>query len=656
MAQNCGANPLSAAEAQQLLADVVNVISRRVHPYCWKLTGDDRDSLCNLLDIDSSTMVSILRLCGIFGPSDLRLSMQNFEMMALHFERPNIEWQMYRPVNASTQTPFIRIGNLDLIDVGDEVISLKGSDQYERDGSLSLLPRLNVHRLSMKPREARFKLTVLLAAVNSKDGDKKQESNGKTTSTPTSNGDSSIEPGGRLVEYVRGEIEGVAAKFGVKDYKLTARADRQLKKTVTKMVNDAAVMMLEKAIANLNDGEKAVVSPTKSPTTTSKSPTATTAKSTAIVTPAARRSLNTAINLSDDDELTEEEESSKAFLTGLKEESLLIGLLSKKLNDNDNSASNKRVFTLHTNNGRVLLVVLPPDTQSVDSFVETAKKTNWVDDMLKDKLDNKLHGLLSYLARQQPTAYQEIAGQQRIQLTDRVLDTTQTVALRRLLGLNDQQLQQMRSYLKRMGKVELQHSKKDLLAIDTEVGLDHIPQPVFGSFTYEWASSNNKSKKRTPPEKCNYWTTSLSSQVLAEVDLHIQHLFQLNGDLNTIPTLDYPSPGFGAAGDGIVILFGGDHGDTSCPVSAKINFSSPAERKQMGDIGYQCPIIPIASIDCTKDTYEILNNTVMPVVRQHIINLKDSAIVVVYRMTGAKDCFKAVVVNYYGGLPKGREK
>ena len=93
--------------------------------------------------------------------------------------------------------------------------------------------------------------------------------------------------------------------------------------------------------------------------------------------------------------------------------------------------------------------------------------------------------MLSYLAHNEPESYKEVAQQKRLQLNACALDTSQTVALGRLLGLNDQQLQQMRSYMKRIGKVELRHSKKELFDIDTEVGLDHIPEPVFGTFTYE---------------------------------------------------------------------------------------------------------------------------------------------------------------------------
>eukprot|EP00978_Attheya_sp_CCMP212_P038816 scaffold196238_cov38-Attheya_sp.AAC.2 len=46
-------NPLlSSVEAQQKLADVINILGTKVMPYCWKLTGNDPDSLCNLLNVD----------------------------------------------------------------------------------------------------------------------------------------------------------------------------------------------------------------------------------------------------------------------------------------------------------------------------------------------------------------------------------------------------------------------------------------------------------------------------------------------------------------------------------------------------------------------------------------------------------------------------
>ena len=65
------------------------------------------------------------------------------------------------------------------------------------------------------------------------------------------------------------------------------------------------------------------------------------------------------------------------FLSKLKEEVVLQSLLHKRIHERK-----ERVFQLQHRNGRRLLVVLPPDIQSVSSFEEEARKTKWVDTML----------------------------------------------------------------------------------------------------------------------------------------------------------------------------------------------------------------------------------------------------------------------------------
>jgi len=94
------------------------------------------------------------------------------------------------------------------------------------------------------------------------------------------------------------------------------------------------------------------------------------------------------------------------------------------------------------------------------------------------------------------------------------------------------------------------------------------------------------------------------------------------------PPIDYKAPGFDQPG--VVVLFGGDHGAGACPCSMKLNFSSPEERKRRGQLNWRCPIIQITSIDCTKDTFELLVNTTMPRIKAQLINLRNCAAFVLY--------------------------
>jgi hypothetical protein len=197
--------------------------------------------------------------------------------------------------------------------------------------------------------------------------------------------------------------------------------------------------------------------------------------------------------------------------------------------------------------------------------------------------------------------------------------------------------------MKQIGMVELCLSKKVLVEIDREVSIHTDDPPCFGSYTHEWATSgNNKGKEKKPPKKIDYWSTRLASQVLAEIELFIRHYFLANADVTDIPSLDYEQPG--CVGGGLVVLFGGDHGDKACPISVKLNLQSPKVRKELRQLNEQCPTLPIASINCSKDTYEILQRTVMPQVRIDINELRGSSVVAVYDTTSPRDRFKCCAV------------
>jgi len=122
--------------------------------------------------------------------------------------------------------------------------------------------------------------------------------------------------------------------------------------------------------------------------------------------------------------------------------------------------------------------------------------------------------------------------------------------------------------------------------------------------------------------------------VAAEVDfLHHRMLLEKPGasvgDRTRFSSLDYNPPGFENS-PGIVVLFGGDHGASAMPCHLKLNFASPQERKARGELNYNCPTIQIASIDCSKDSFELLSNTLMPTLKQQMTQLRNSSSFVIY--------------------------
>ena len=93
-----------------------------------------------------------------------------------------------------------------------------------------------------------------------------------------------------------------------------------------------------------------------------------------------------------EDELEEEDKintTTNLFWTELKEEVLLQSLLIKRLFE-----KKERVFELKHRNGKPLLVVLPPDTQSVATFKDDSE---WVNQLLFN--EERVEGMLLHLAK-----------------------------------------------------------------------------------------------------------------------------------------------------------------------------------------------------------------------------------------------------------------
>eukprot|EP00978_Attheya_sp_CCMP212_P022473 scaffold67100_cov51-Attheya_sp.AAC.1 len=252
-------NPLlSSVEAQQKLADVINILGTKVMPYCWKLTGNDPDSLCNLLNVDDLTMESIIRLCGLFRTMSANVYTPKFEEFAMKLNRPNVDWGMFRPAKTTKQVPFLRIGSMERVGEGTKSYSLKAKDQYEKNGVLILLPEDKEHCGScMIPRNCRHAIRELIAAANygknnlsSDDG--KENDNAKT---PCAKGDrKKLSPTDRILQLVEDEIREAAYTFcGISDHKMSARKKRYVQKTLNMLVKEAASSLLEDVIERLGD-------------------------------------------------------------------------------------------------------------------------------------------------------------------------------------------------------------------------------------------------------------------------------------------------------------------------------------------------------------------------------------------------------------------
>lgn len=154
----------------------------------------------------------------------------------------------------------------------------------------------------------------------------------------------------------------------------------------------------------------------------------------------------------------------------------------------------------------------------------------------------------------------------------------------------------------------------------------------FGEHTHEWADTEGRETRA--PEAVDYWNASLMKELEAEVDIYVvqqlanQSTSETTCEVPTVPTIDYMSKGFDKPR--VVVLVGGDHGDKNCPINTKVHLTSPEERKQKGVLNLNCPMIQFASLRCSKDTYDLLQNTVMPRVAKEIQRMQTSSIVTVF--------------------------
>jgi hypothetical protein len=434
-----------------------------------------------------------------------------------------------------------------------------------------------------------------------------------------------ISPHSILLAFVKEQIED-AARTGNGTF--SHRSSRQLQRLMTTCIDVAAKDLLHVVVEKFvskhaqEEMKEEFMSPrgktaTATIITPSDSITVATGLPSVIVTGEVSEGGYDEEETLDDDASVSTKATADEFMSELKEEVLLQSLLHKRIHERK-----ERVFQLQHRNGRRLLVVLPPDILSVASFEEEANKSNWVNVMLNTP--ERVEGMLLYLAKYQSDLYLKVGKQRKISMKTVTLTTTQTMALAKVAQLNDDRMEKLRSYLRTIGKVNLQLSKVEQQRIDTVVGLARTKQATFGTYLHEWTAS------KKAPEEVQYWNASLSNEIEAEIDLYLHHLLVEStiAEVFSFESLDYDTPGFDKKG--ITVLFGGDHGDGHCPISCKINLSSPSVRKEKKALAYQCPLIQFASVKCSKDAYELMQNTVMPKVKEQLLELKKSAVVTIY--------------------------
>jgi len=492
-------------------------------------------------------------------------------------------------------------------------------------GFLEQMPVLGIHIPGIRTKVSRRLALKLTDAAKDIDASKSSDSPYSTTTADNDNNKGSMTIYiDDLIEVIQNEIM-YASRQG-SNYTFTQRARRMLRKAAVVAIKGSLHNLFDAWLEGMNNMEDSK---------TGKEPTEClsalampgTRRSTAVLTrrlifkeetPQAENNppgiplITPPVDLTDDVEADESDVD--IVLTELKEQSLLQNLLFKNVMDKQ-----QRLLVLEHKNGRKLCVFIPPDCQSIKAFLDEAKRSRWINDMLYTEVQRQ--GMLMYLAKTNPDDYLKIALKKKLRVTSEVLSTPQTMALGRLTGIKNTQMAKFRSFLKHVGNAELKWAKAELSRIDRDVGLHSIvPSATCDTYALEWSTTSAKGVEKKAPEHCSFWNCDMLVEVASEIDMLCHGMFLDKLDMTAVPSLDCGAPGFPDK-PGVVVLFGGDHGAGNCPCSMKLNFSSPQQRKERGKLNWRCPTIQIASIECTKDSFELLSNTIMPRIKAQLIDL-----------------------------------
>lgn len=329
----------------------------------------------------------------------------------------------------------------------DDYAVEKPKDTYSVGGVLSVMPVCGKHLPGVRTKVSWCLATKLV--------DGSSDLSSATTSPQHSENDNEHNEGSMtiyvndLTEVVKHEIMH-ASKQG-SNYSFTQRAERMLRKAAVVVIKGSLRDLFDAWVDRMEDEmkekevEEAVLS---TPAINARRPDAPVEDLTRrlmfgdtpknlLERPSVAPLITPPFDLMEDDL---DERDVDIVLTQLKEQTMLQNLIHKRL-----LQQNQRVLQLEHKNGRKLRTFIPPDSQSTKAFVDEAKQSRWINDMLHTNVQRD--GMLTYLAKTEPEACSEVAKTRKLCLNAEVLDTPQTLALARLTGINDTQMCKLRSFL-----------------------------------------------------------------------------------------------------------------------------------------------------------------------------------------------------------------
>jgi hypothetical protein len=439
------------------------------------MRDDTEDSVPALLEISLDDAKSVYHLCGIYDKNTRKFIKKNWELFMSTMDRTIIEMVNYN-ISSQKTDMFLCLGNLKLKDS-----IMKPKLQYVK-GSLVKLPNKTTHsiRLRLNERESLSKLVEEAKANIIGDNDKSDPPvpiNGKSPEAIADDPFSSF-----LQELTRLLLEPV---------EFTKRQERSIRKKINNYAQRTLKeLLVEMAHKKLTDSqvEEAEIERNEPPP---------------VETPEADQQQQPAPQ-----QQTQTPQDAADFVAEINAKNEIRDLLSSYF------SRDSRVLILDRNNPHKQVVVSPPETKTLENFLVESKKSRWIESMLHKK--HYMAGILTYLAKVALDIYVQVADNNRLDLV-KAVPRIMTLSMASYLGLNDTQLELLRSWLRNECDLNLEYSGTELKRIDREAGMSTENKPTCDTYNYYCDDRD--------PETCRYWNSDLGAEIDVETDIHISHLF-----------------------------------------------------------------------------------------------------------------------------------
>ncbi len=311
-----------------------------------------------------------------------------------------------------------------------------------------------------------------------------------------------------------------------------------------------------------------------------------------------------------------QDKSDKTKLAGVLKET--VGILAP--------GKHNRSLKISSANGTDTLLTMVLKSKSESGFCQNAHKSKWLTDVLEHARPSAAEGATSvarFICCNHSEEFHELARDAGLSPMES-MDMTASEAMIQDANLSNKQLQTVRRHVTYATgenfKMGYRHSELEKME-QNETG----PQPYFGVYKIV----NNK----VAVENCKHWSTPINDEASFAVE---------NDVLNRAANTKFIGPLFP---EEVGVVVGLDHGQGAMRGFAKFLLTSPQLHKEKNDLSYGCPIANLCHVQCKKDTYLVVRDTVTNSLVESIEYLQQNKLVVVSNKS--RDVVQAVYV------PKG---